>query len=158
LCLEVLPPMPLHVLPAHAAVRSRQGRCAATGDAAARLPAIRLPRLPLLLLLLLLLIIIIIIQLALPLLLTGVERLPPQLLAVAPEELDLEQVVAVVVGSDQGEPFVEQLALVDGETGELRGSDPSARDERAPPDQGHRRHCAGLPAPSADHLVAEVHP
>ena len=72
------------------------------------------------------------------------------------EQLDLEQVVAVVVGGDQREALLDQLALVDREVGELGGDDAPAGDERAPPHERHRGDRAGVPAPGADHLVAQV--
>src|SRR4030081_1129524 len=71
--------------------------------------------------------------LLIPVLLAGVERLARQLTSLAVEELDLEQVVPVVVGGEQREALVDQLALVDGEIGQLSRDDPPSGYERAGP-------------------------
>ena len=65
-----------------------------------------------------------------------VERLARQLLAARGEELDLEEVAAVGVGRDEREAVVDELALVDGEVGQLGGGErrrarPAARPRRA---------------------------
>ena len=60
---------------------------------------------------------------------------PRELLALGVPQLDLQQVVAVVVGGDQREAVLDQLALVDREVGQLCGDD--AR--RRPPAGGPRR-------------------
>src|SRR5439155_18320622 len=67
-----------------------------------------------------------------------------------------EQVVTVVVGSEQREALARELALVDRETRQLGGNDAPAGDERVPPNERHRCRRAGVPAPGADHLVAQV--
>src|SRR4051812_25895060 len=85
-----------------------------------------------------------------------VEGLARQLVAVLVEELDVEQVAAVVVGRQEREAPVAQLALVDDEVGQLRGRDDPAGHQRQAPDQRHRRHLGLLAAPRAHHLVVEV--
>ena len=72
----------------------------------------------------------------------GVERLARQLLAADVEELDLEEVLAVVVGRDQREAVLDQQALVDAQVRELSGGDDPAADLRHAPHERHRpRRC-----------------
>src|SRR5437764_1084526 len=52
-----------------------------------------------------------------------VQRLARELLAARPEELYLEQVVAVVVGCNQGEALADELALIDRQAREFRRGD-----------------------------------
>ena len=56
-----------------------------------------------------------------------VEALRRELVALAVEELDVEEVVAVGVGREQGEAAVDDRALVDGQAGQLRRRDASRR-------------------------------
>ncbi len=86
-----------------------------------------------------------------------VERLGRDLLAAAVPQLHHEGVVAVVVGREQGEPVLDEDALVDGQVGQLGGDDGAARAaHRRAPDQGHGRLAPLLAAPDAHDLVAEV--
>ena len=95
-------------------------------------------------------------ELVLLVLFSRVQRLARQLLAPGGEQLDFEQVVAIVVGRDQRETLLVELALIDGEAGQLGGHDRPAGDQRPPPDQRHRGDRPVVPAPGADHLIAEV--
>ena len=71
----------------------------------------------------------------------GVERLAGQLLAADVEELDLEEVLAVVVGRDQREAVLDEQALVDAQVGELGGGDDAAADLRDAPHERHVGAC-----------------
>ena len=77
-----------------------------------------------------------------------VERLDGELVAALAPQLDLEEVRAVVVGRDQREALVDQLALVDGEVGQLGGDDRAAGDQRHAPDERHLGRLALLAAPA----------
>ena len=63
-------------------------------------------------------------------------------------QLDLEEVAAVVVGRDQREALVDELALVDREVRELGGHDRAAGDQRHAPDERHVGRLALLAAPA----------
>src|SRR5580698_2355221 len=85
-----------------------------------------------------------------------VQRLACELASLDVEQLDLEQIVAVVVRGDQREALLDQLALVDREVGKLGGDDPPRGDQRASPHERHRRDRAERAAPRADRLVAQI--
>ena len=78
----------------------------------------------------------------------GVERLARELLAAHVEELDLEEVLAVVVGRDQREAVADEHALVDAQVGQLGGRDRAAADLRRAPHERHLGGVAGLAAPA----------
>src|SRR5580698_4578954 len=94
--------------------------------------------------------------LARSLLVALVQRLASKFLAFAAPQLDLEQVIQVIVGRDQGEALLDQLALVDRRAPQLGGHYPSRPHERAPPNERHRGERTVLPVPGPDHLVAHV--
>src|SRR5207237_10196372 len=85
-----------------------------------------------------------------------VQRLARQLLATTPEQLYLKQVVTVVVGCYQGEALADELALIDGQVRELRRGDATPRNQRVPPDEGHRCDRVAMPPPGADQLLAQI--
>ena len=64
--------------------------------------------------------------------LAGVQRLARELLALDVEQLDLEQVLAVVIRRDQREALARSLALVDGQIRELGRHDTPARTSGRP--------------------------
>ena len=85
-----------------------------------------------------------------------VERFHGKLLAAAPPQLDLDEVAAIVVGRDQREALLDELALIDGEVRQLGGDDGAAGNERDAPHEGHVGGLALLTPPRADHVVVEV--
>src|SRR4051794_22240943 len=87
-----------------------------------------------------------------------VERFGRELGTVGVVDADLQRVAAVVVGGDQRQAVLDQLALVDGDAhpvAELGGGDRGPGDLRGAPHERHLRHGA-LAAPRRDDLVVEV--
>ena len=64
--------------------------------------------------------------------------------------------MTVVVGCYQGEALADELALIDGQVRELRRGDATPRNQRVPPDEGHRGDRVAMPTPGADHLLAQI--
>ena len=85
-----------------------------------------------------------------------VQRFAGQLLPARSPQLQLEQILAIVIGGQQGEALLHQLALIDRDSAELGGEDPPPAHEWATPDEGHGRRGAPAVAPVADDLVADV--
>ena len=77
-----------------------------------------------------------------------VERLARELLPARREQLHVEEVAAVGVRRDEREAAVEQLALVDGEVGQLGRHERAVLDQRNAPDQRHVGGSAAAPRAS----------
>jgi trypsin len=84
-----------------------------------------------------------------------VQRLARELLPAGSPQLQLEQIAAIVVGRQQRETLLDQLALVDGGGPQLGGDQTPTADQRPSPRQ---RHGGGAfaAAPTADDLVTDI--
>ncbi|HEX3693317.1 MAG TPA: serine protease [Solirubrobacteraceae bacterium] len=85
-----------------------------------------------------------------------VQRLARELLPTGSPKLQLEQIAAIVVGRQQREALLDQLALVDGGGAQLGGDQTPSADQRSSPHQRHRGGGPFAPTPTADDLVTDI--